>query len=75
MIFFLFAPKKVDFGFGCDPILSLFMPYSYIGPKKQKRFILAVFFFFFFENYCIPTNLTQLKISLSSQYVCVVQQK
>ena len=55
-------PKKVDFGFGCDLILTPFLPYSYIGPKKQKSFILANVFFFS-ELLRNKTNLTQLKIS------------
>ena len=57
MICFLFLPEKVDFGFGCDPILPLFFPIAIEGPQKQKSFILAnVFSELLHSN----TNLIQL---------------
>ena len=70
-LFFYFCQKRLTLVLGVTQYSPLFFPIAIQAPKKQKMFILAYVFSKLLHS---NTNLTQLKMSLSNQYVCVVQQ-
>ena len=66
---FFISTEKVDFGFGCGPILPPFFPIAIYNPKKEKRFILATVFSELLHS---KINLTQWTENQLKQpiYVC-----